>query len=475
MESLPGTIQKAQDQRVTFAKDDKLRTLALALYVEILGATEAMIEWLAGGDRWKKIVNDLVRRRNRKERKIDDQLIEVEKSIRAMKERVETLLQRTIVDIDDRTRDMRTEQVGMILTMNQLQHMSVDRDAADKLRDLEMERLRRAVEAATQAQNSLLTVLNGTIEEANWYKLQRSFEPAIHSTITLTVHQLLEILDTNVDKPQHDVYMALSQRIEFADRTQEHAMSLLQSQPYRQWMFSAESGLLLVNGDAMNDAADTISPLSVLCGFILQSLGDMGRSRTIHHFCGLHVSTRDHLYGPSGLLLSLAGQLLMLDDVAFDLRFADDRGYCTNVRQGDLPTLCHLLYHLFVQLPMFYVVFCVIDGISVFETSKLQADLASALDCLSRLVEDSQLRGTVKVLITHPGISYVAQEILPRQQQYTLPSGGEDGDGSLLSLDDVNRASTLAYSAQQRPHDGMVYDTYDLLEDESYDFDEGNV
>jgi len=124
---------------------------------------------------------------------------------------------------------------------------------------------------------------------------------------------------------------------------------------------------------------------------------------------------------------------------------------------------------------MFYVVFCVIDGISVFETSRLQSDLASVLDCLSRLVEDSQLRGTVKLLITHPGVSYVAQEILPLKQQYTLPSGGEDGDGSLLLLDDVNRASTLAYSAQQQPHDGMVYDTYDLVEDESYDFDEGNV
>jgi len=146
MESLPETIEKAQNQRVTFAKDDKLRTLAFALYVEILGVTEAMIEWLAGGERWKKIANDLVRRKNRKERKIDDQLKEVERSIQAMKERVETLLQRTIVDIDDRTRDIRTEQVGMILTINQLQHMSVDRDAADKLRD--RSRLQRKLKIA---------------------------------------------------------------------------------------------------------------------------------------------------------------------------------------------------------------------------------------------------------------------------------------------------------------------------------------
>ena len=173
--------------------------------------------------------------------------------------------------------------------------------------------------------------------------------------------------------------------------------------------------------------------------------------------------------------MSLASQLLMLDDVAFDLRFADDRGYCTNVRQGDVATLCNLLYHLFIQLPMFYVIFCVIDGISVFETSKFQRDLASALDCLSRLVEDSQLRGTVKVLITHPGVSYVAQEVLPRQQQYTLSSGSGNGDGSLLSLEDVDRASRFAYAARQQPHDSIAYADDDFVENEPYDFDEGNV
>lgn len=196
MAGLPQTIKKAQEQRVTFIKDNELRPLAMTLYVEILGLTQAMIEWLVGEKRLKKVALDLFSHKDKKERKIDERLIDVEKSIQAIRDRVEVMLQRAIMGteahagaIDDRTVIIHTDIHAVQSNLGVLQQTLQASRLAEKQRDLELQRLCQEFQAqrnSAEAQTALFRVLLGDIERAYWFQLQEAFRPATHCRSMLT-------------------------------------------------------------------------------------------------------------------------------------------------------------------------------------------------------------------------------------------------------------------------------------------------
>lgn len=101
-------------------------------------------------------------------------------------------------------------------------------------------------------------------------------------------------------------------------------------------------------------------------------------------FLRLHAESGDKLFGPAGIALSLAAQILSIPDIEFDLSFAD-RSYCDELQDRNTPYLCDFLQRLLLGLPTYYVVFCVIDGISIFERQKIRDDLVLVIQTLSRL------------------------------------------------------------------------------------------
>ncbi|KAF3230446.1 hypothetical protein TWF191_010329 [Orbilia oligospora] len=89
----------------------------------------------------------------------------------------------------------------------------------------------------------------------------------------------------------------------------------------------------------------------------------------VHFFCGLHTSARDWFYGPSGLVRSLIIQLLRALDQRGDpnLNFINSKRYVRRLKMHDLDTLCIAVEELINQFPVGTSIYCIIDGISVYD------------------------------------------------------------------------------------------------------------
>ena len=126
----------------------------------------------------------------------------------------------------------------------------------------------------------------------------------------------------------------------------------------------------------------------------------------VSYFCGLHSNfVTDDRANARGMMISLLGQLLLQakhKDLHFDLTFLAQKKL-QHIAQEDLKTLCSLFRSLVVQLPKDRMIFCVIDGISLYESTDGDDDLFYAWQRLNQLLEHKSLKAIMKLLATCPG------------------------------------------------------------------------
>lgn len=89
-------------------------------------------------------------------------------------------------------------------------------------------------------------------------------------------------------------------------------------------------------------------------------------------------------------------------------------------------------------------------------------------------MNDKQLQGTLKVLITQPGVSVVGPDFLTPHQQFSLPWNIEQGDPSLLSSADMI-GDSLGRLPQMSTKASTSFDEEEEDADDPYDFDDGNI
>lgn len=121
---------------------------------------------------------------------------------------------------------------------------------------------------------------------------------------------------------------------------------------------------------------------------------------TIHFFCGLHLSSGDPLRRPAGIIRSLIAQVL--HQYGPNLDFINSRKYCNQLRDHDLNCLCVCFNTLIKQCPMDTVLFCIIDGISFYETAHWHEDVCLVVTMLRDLTKDDEVNAIFKLLITCP-------------------------------------------------------------------------
>ncbi|KAI1737130.1 hypothetical protein F4680DRAFT_429473 [Xylaria scruposa] len=217
-------------------------------------------------------------------------------------------------------------------------------------------------------------------------------------------------LERAFQHPSADLSHALAEQGRFPSRTQGQVNTLLEHEQFLDWLSRSHQSLILVDANIRESALERLSAISVFSSTLVTSLMEIypDTAVVVHFFCGLHASPNDAWYGPTGIVRSLILQLLMKLDArdpdmkTWSLDFIDDRRFLQNLEQHSLVDLRSTLHWLLYELTPDTYVYCIVDSISCFDTSRLLDDLSTVMEGLRNIVNDTKLVPVVKVLLTNP-------------------------------------------------------------------------
>ena len=178
------------------------------------------------------------------------------------------------------------------------------------------------------------------------------------------------------------------------------AEQVIETHHFRNWIINPGSAKLLVHGDF--DAEQNISPFSVLCATVLQAFR-MQRGATISlvFFCGRHLA-EDEYQGGAAMIRSLLAQLLR--QFPFPSIQPDPKIPPPAIEDGNIDQLCRLFVVLIRQLPWNTTVFCLIDGINLYEAEEYLHSMDGVVLCLLGLANPRYegSRAKFKLLLLSP-------------------------------------------------------------------------
>ena len=154
----------------------------------------------------------------------------------------------------------------------------------------------------------------------------------------------------------------------------------------------------------------------------------------------------DYRANAQGMMISLIGQLLLQakqKNVHFDLSFLAQKKQkkLRLLASDDLKTLCDIFRNLVIQLPKSIIIFCVIDGISLYESTEGEADLLYAWQRLNQLLTHKGLKAVMKLLATSPGqtLRLHEEEVMKNGDVLFMPEevdGDRQGAWNSADIDD---------------------------------------
>ncbi|KAL2760258.1 hypothetical protein ACRALDRAFT_2024281 [Sodiomyces alcalophilus JCM 7366] len=238
-----------------------------------------------------------------------------------------------------------------------------------------------------------------------------------------TTEDLLDAIAVPHLAPTEDLLRVQRHAKSLKEKDLGHTAWLIKTDQFRHWLASAPSDILVVDGHS-GSSYGTTSPMAVFTGSLASSLISAGRSIVLHHFCGAHKSPSDPLAGPLGLIRSLVMQLLVYPDLPAPTLAFVDAELSHWLAQHDLGALLHCFNRILRQSPRESRVFCVIDGISEFETMLhgWRDQVYEIVMCLQRAVCDD-LGFSFKVLLTNAGKSVRLAGMVEPRQHVSLRAG----------------------------------------------------
>lgn len=244
---------------------------------------------------------------------------------------------------------------------------------------------------------------------------------------------------------------------------------LLHSRQFQEWIASKSSEVLLVDGNVDDFELERITPMSTLCAALIRSFRELRNKAPcrLSFFCGLHTASDDDLSGPRGLMRSLIAQLLR--NYRFHFDFVNSHDYRVLLENHELGHLCETFRNLIYQLPAHTVVFCIVDGISLYERASLEDELEIVASMLCELSLDSHLGCFFKLLLTSPSQSRHVKKFFPRETNISLPPG--DCDVRDISPEDLV-GSVGSGSPYGSSSDASSDVEAEHLEDEDFDFED---
>ena len=283
----------------------------------------------------------------------------------------------------------------------------------------------------------------------------------------LTTKKLLELLAVDTAMIENEAAIMLRRGRGSDQSVHDRGHLLMHNRTFQAWLASGQSKRLLVDGNA-GSASERVSAMTVVCALLAHSLPNETAS-TITYFCGLHTDPADTLSGPCGILRAILAQVIHTFDVCLD--FVDSEEY-DELQRFDLRRLCILLRVLMKKLPAGVVLFCMIDGISLYEKDEWLEGTCYALRMIADLTRDPEVSAIFKLLFTSPLASRYIARYVQEEDRLVLPRDLCGGGGNPIS----NR-QFMMQSRRMADEDKDVEDFDGMSFDEGFvdgEYDEGN-
>jgi hypothetical protein len=189
--------------------------------------------------------------------------------------------------------------------------------------------------------------------------------------------------------------------------------------------------------------------MSYLCAEITHLYSSAEPALAISYFCGLHVdSWRNPQANAKGMMVSLIGQLLdaaekkktvrhEIEAKGFDAAALKELEKKVQKDSTNTSALCRLFSKLLRQLPSGITLFCLIDTVSIYETTERRSDTMRAIRVLKELVEDESLKVVFKLLLTAPGQSQYAHIYFKEDEIFDVPEYIDGDKQDVLGLEGI--------------------------------------
>ncbi|MCJ1270774.1 hypothetical protein MMC22_010671 [Lobaria immixta] len=392
MASMSDTVDASKDYLEIYRDDQKLFERAEDLYIAVLNAVEGMILWID-------------------ESAYKDQITtELRAKTKAFCDRAKECLHHRVNEIGDGIKTLK--------------------DMAAAFGELLISNLQRAEWAAKyQTELALLSL----------YEVQRPSVIVVQTAI-VSAEDLRNLMKVGHKTVDDDLQVALDYGRSMRSPRQHRATWLMQQPAFQQWFQASGSQVLIVDG--MEREMDTTSPLTYFCAMLHQNLSNLQIAVPLIFFCGLHAKPGDYLEGARGVMRTLTHQLLF-QRWDFDCSCLD-YAFLAQVQTYDISHLCRLFRILLTSAPP-ATIFCMVEGISEYETSSRIGDVEVMMGYLRDFVNETNVENSgidFKVLVTSATASRSARTWFPNGSYILMPH--ETGlDGQI----DFNVASESGFLA----------------------------
>ncbi|KAK4449013.1 hypothetical protein QBC34DRAFT_101728 [Podospora aff. communis PSN243] len=476
-QDIPFTFSKACEACQSYPRDEALRNSVFDLYQvlreEIPNLTGVLLRRHKGS-----LPSRVFKQHPQNEaRVISDAVDAVARASARVTDRVETLLGKTVVATLHQTEAINSNvrQVGMGVKLihdrqleaeqrfiTQEQRYSEELNALAGALDAKLEHATKRLTAEIRSiQNGLLTfpgeplgyigpvVINPFLSLCAAPPLHAGNPPLMSSACQTCSHQQLSEL---ADLPEltgtgFDLDEVRKLRAKLSQDVIGRSTWLMVADRFRRWLdfSSGHSDLVLVEGNFNTALHGKLSSLSLFCGSFIEAR-KAPHFQVLFHFCGLHAYSSDPLSGPRGMLRSLAAQLLRWHEsvgTPLTITLADPQH--GDLSSHQLPALLALFRELVLQTPTGMTLYCLVDGISEFETTNYgwESELCETVTSLQTLVDEllASVSGPAfKVLLTTAQRSITVGRQISVDDQIALssskilpPSSGASFEEQLLA------------------------------------------
>ncbi|KAF5572063.1 hypothetical protein FPANT_13377 [Fusarium pseudoanthophilum] len=220
--------------------------------------------------------------------------------------------------------------------------------------------------------------------------------------------RFLGCLNYNPEVLAQDIASILSFNYQVSGNERARVAAMLRHDRFQTFMRETQTSTrLLVNGRGDLSAREGVSPFSVVMAEMarMSNTGLTGSAPVfiLKYFCSEHQPSHpsDPLASAVGMMASILGQLIcqMTDKgLAVDLSFISDSKW-RKLERLELQTLCTVFKRVVDQIPQGGVVLCIIDEVSVYETSRLGEETEIAVKKLGQLAHQGRYP-VFKLLVT---------------------------------------------------------------------------
>lgn len=381
---IPSQLLSTQEVVGIFRASDRLKKCAADLFVAVLAALQDMVIYYRERAA-KKLLKTLIMQDSYQSR-LEDKLKAVGVQAKRFAEVATTCHYRTSKDTNSQVRALREEFQ---------EKRRQDAETIAYMRDL-LERFlssNERVDYRTQDVRDPIIPLRRTASEA-----------ALLKERARSRKMLLDALDYEESTTVTDVASNLRIVWQAPKDVQDRVIAIMGDRKLQQWVTSPSSAALFINGNY--PSARRISPTSFICAKFVDSVqGSSCNTRRnsdnkiiLSFFCTSHQHPKDPDAGPAGVMRNLIAQLLLSYK---DFELATVR-QLRSLDYDSVEDLCDIFEMLIAQLPLDYILFIVIDSISVFDNDRMQLKEAEILvETLAVMANgDDEDTCVLKVLLT---------------------------------------------------------------------------